>query len=138
MSVILKYSEELQKDMYIDELNVTQVAYSLPAIKHKWVSRLIEAKLKIKNLEKQKKEFKEKTFLKIKNETSTNHLKLSSIAIERSVDGDENYKNFIYQIDDSIEDIKLIILYLEKVENIFKNMTYDIKNIVDLNRLETT
>jgi hypothetical protein len=138
MSVILKYSEELQKDMHIDELNVTQVAYSLPAIKHKWVSRLIDAKLKIKNFEKQKKDLKDKMFLKLKEDPSASHLKLSSIAIERSIDNDTNYKNICQQIDDNIEDLKLVILYLEKVENIFKNMTYDIKNIVDLNRLETT
>lgn len=138
MSLIVKYSEELQKDMHIDELNVTQVAHMLPAIKHKWVSRLIDAKLKIKNFEKQKKEYKEKFFNKIKNDPSTASLKLSSIAIERSIETNDQYKKIISEIEDNIEDYKLIIVYLEKVENIFKNMTFDIKNIVDLNKLETT
>ena len=138
MSLILKYSEELQKDMHIDELNVMQVALMLPAIKHKWVARLIESKIQIKNLDKQKKDIKDKFFEKIKNEPSATHLKLSSIAIERSIENNINYRDFISELDNNIEDTKLVILYLEKVENIFKNMTYDIKNIIDLNKLETT
>lgn len=138
MNLISKYSEELQKDMHIDELNVTQVAHMLPAIKHKWVARLIEAKIKLKTFDKQKKEIKEKFFEKIKNDPSSFHLKLSSLAIERSIESNDSYKNLISEIDSNAEDTKIIILYLEKVENIFKHMTYDIKNIIDLNKLETT
>ena len=51
MSNILKYTEELQKDMYIDELNLSQVALTLPAIKHKWVARLILAKSEFNKIE---------------------------------------------------------------------------------------
>jgi hypothetical protein len=138
MSLVLKYSEELQKDMHIDELNVTQVAYSLPAIKHKWVARLIDAKIKIKDLDKKKKDVKELFLKKLKNDPSSVHLKLSSLSIERSLDNNEQYKSILSEIDNSIEDTKLVIMYLEKVENIFKNMTFDIKNIVDLSKLETT
>lgn len=138
MDLINKYSEELQKDTLINELNLMQMTLTLPAIKHKWVARLIEAKLRIKNLEKQKKEVREKFFNKLKNEAATNHLKLSPIAIERSIDTDSQFKSIILDIDEKIEDTKLVILYLEKVEVIFKNMTYDVKNIIDLTKLETT
>ena len=138
MSLVLKYSEELQKDMSINELNVTQVAYNLPAIKHKWVARLIESKLKIKDLDKKKKDIKDIFLKKLKNEPASAHLKLSSLSIERSLESNEQYRNILLEIDNSIEDTKLVILYLEKVENIFKNMTFDIKNIVDLSKLETT
>lgn len=137
-SLILKYSEELQKDTNIDELNLSQAAYVLPAIKHKWVARLIVAKSQIRSLEKKKVSLQEEFFEKAKNSSSANNLKLSSIAIERSVLNDTNFKNFINKIDEEIEDTRLLVLYLEKVEVIFKNMTYDIKNIIDLNRLETT
>ena len=134
MNIIEQYQEELQKDMHIDELNVTQVAHILPYIKHKWVARLINAKIKIYKLEKLKKDSKEQLIFKIK-ETSTNQ---SLLSIDRSIDNSEDYKKNISKIDEEIENLKIIVLYLEKIENIFKSMTFDIKNIIDLNKLETT
>ena len=138
MSLILKYKDELAKDTHIDELNVTQMAHTLPALKHKWVARLIDAKLSLKDFEMQKKNLRLKFFDKIKSETATEHLKLSSLAIEKAIDSSSSFKEALNQIEEKVEDLKLVILYLEKVEVIFKNMTYDIKNIIDLNRLETT
>lgn len=134
MSNILKYTEELQKDMYIDELNLSQVALTLPAIKHKWVARLILAKSEFNKIEQLKKDIKNNIILKLKN----NNIKTSLLSLEKSLNDNEEYKNNISKIDNDLEDIKLTILYLEKVENIFKNMTYDLKNIIDLNKLETT
>jgi len=138
MNIIEQYIEELQKDMHIDELNVTQMAYLLPALKHKWVARLIRTKIQINKLEKIKKDNKDAIIDKLRDDSVTSHLKLSPLALDRSVSSDENYKKSIQKIDDEIEDLKLIILYLEKTENIFKNITYDIKNIIDLCKLETT
>lgn len=138
MNIIEQYSAELQKDMHIDELNVTQVAYLLPALKHKWVARLIHAKSKINALEKLKKDSKDTILAKLKDSNVDTHLKLSPLALERSVVTDDSYKKSTQKIDEDIEELKLTILYLEKIENIFKNMTYDIKNIIDLTKLETT
>jgi len=138
MSIIEQYMEELQKDMYIDELNVTQVAYTLPALKHKWVARLIRAKTQINLLEKRKKDCKDSIITKLNDSNISSNLKISPLALERSITNDDSFKKTTQKIDEEIEDLKLIILYLEKIENIFKNMTYDIKNIIDLNKLETT
>ena len=134
MNIIEQYQEELQKDMHIDELNVTQVAHILPSIKHKWVARLINSKIKINKLEKLKKDSKEQLIFKVK-ESSTNQ---SLLSIDRAIDNSEEYKKNISKIDEEIENLKIIVLYLEKIENIFKSMTFDIKNIIDLNKLETT
>lgn len=133
MDIIEQYQKELQKDTHVDELNVTQIAYMLPALKHKWVSRLINTKIKISKLEKLKKETKDTLVSKIK-ETSTQ----SYFAIDRTLSNNEEYKKSSSKIDEEIDNLKIIVLYLEKVENIFKTMTYDIKNIIDLNKLETT
>jgi len=138
MNIIEQYIEELQKDMYIDELNVTQMAYILPALKHKWVARLIRTKIQINKLEKVKKDNKDAIIDKLRDDNVSAHFKFSPLALERSVSSDENYKKSTQKIDDEIEELKLIILYLEKTENIFKNLTYDIKNIIDLCKLETT
>ena len=120
--------------MYIDEINVTQAAYNLPAIKHKWVARLINTKIKINKLEAQKKELRSKTI----NNNKQNNGHLPLISIDRSLDTNSTFLESVAKIDEELEQHKMIVLYLEKVEGIFKNMTFDIKNIVDLARLETT
>ena len=134
MEIISQYQEELQKDMYIDEINVTQAAYNLPAIKHKWVARLINAKIKINKIESQKKDLKSRAIKEIKQKTPSVPL----LTIDRALDTNSTYLESVAKIDEELEQHKMIVLYLEKVESIFKNMTFDIKNIVDLARLETT
>jgi len=44
----------------------------------------------------------------------------------------------IKKITQEIEDVDLMIEYLERVEQIFKSMTYDLKNIVDISKMEMT
>lgn len=132
MSIIEQYQKELEEDLKIDELNLNQAAYILPSLKHKWVSRLINAKIQINKLDKLKKDTKE---IIVSQLLSKN---LTHLSIDRMVESDPNFRKKILAVDEDIENYKLIILYLEKVENIFKHMTYDIKNIIDLHRMETT
>jgi hypothetical protein len=54
--------------------------------------------------------------------------------IERKIEASTE----IIKIDEEIQDSEIIIEYLEKVETIFRSMTYDLKNIVDITRMETT
>ena len=44
----------------------------------------------------------------------------------------------VLQIDQKIKDIYILIEYLEKVEKIFSSMTFDIKNVTEIMKLETT
>jgi hypothetical protein len=37
-----------------------------------------------------------------------------------------------------IEQVKVILEYLEKVEKLTSSLTYDYKNVIDLQKLETT
>jgi hypothetical protein len=133
MELIDQYQKELEEDVKLDQINLTEVVYCIPSIKHKWVARLINSKIKLNKLENLKKEVKENIISQIKENS-----KQTFISIERSLDTNEIYKNKCKKIDEEIENIKLIILYLEKIDNIFKNITFDIKNIIDLNKLETT
>jgi hypothetical protein len=59
MDLLDKYSEEIREDVKIDQLNILDKQLMLPAIKHKWVSRLIEQKRHKVQLERKKKELKE-------------------------------------------------------------------------------
>jgi hypothetical protein len=44
----------------------------------------------------------------------------------------------IGQIHDTIDQIELLIEYLEKIEKLTGTLTWDCKNLIDLQRLETT
>lgn len=135
MDLMQKYQTELEADVKIDEINLTDTAYKLPAIKHKWVARLINAKIELNKLEKNKLSIKDNIINKISEESNN---RLSKIALAKTVTTTEDFIKIKERIDEKIEEYKMIIMYLEKIEGIFKNMTYDLKNIIDLNKLETT
>jgi phenylalanyl-tRNA synthetase alpha subunit len=44
----------------------------------------------------------------------------------------------VLKIDAKIKETYLLIEYLEKVEKIFSSMTFDIKNVTEIMKLETT
>ena len=130
--LLTKFTEEIQIDTHIDELNVLQKQLILPSIKHKWVSRLIEFKRKLNSLNQKKDKIKKEVLnLLIENGIPPN---LPKQSLEQKIKESDIYK----KIEEDISDTILIIEYLEKVETIFRSMTYDIKNIIEINKLETT
>ena len=125
-----EYENEINFDTKIDELNLLQKQLELPAIKHKWVSRLINHKRELNNLLKKRKEIKEVVLQKLDCIPKGIPKKI----IESKIDSSEQ----IQIIDQEISEINIMIEYLEKIEHIFKTMSYDLKNIVDITKLETT
>ena len=59
MDKLEEFKKELQDDTQLDELNLMQKQLMLPAIKHKWVARLIDEKRKLNRLSNQKKIIRE-------------------------------------------------------------------------------
>jgi len=127
-----KSDEELKKDTQIDELNLLQKQLMLPGIKHKWVSRLINQKRYLNSLLRKKKGTRVAVLSVLEREGMPPGLPKS--ALDKKIDSSEA----ISKIDQEIEETEVAIEYLEKVEQILRTMTYDIKNIIDINKLETT
>ena len=127
-----KINEELKKDTHIDELNLLEKQLTLPGIKHKWVSRLIDQKRILNNLEKKKKITKAAVISSLASEGIPPGVPKS--ILDKKIDASEA----IQKIDSDISEVLLSIEYLEKIENILRSMTYDIKNIIEINKLETT
>jgi hypothetical protein len=127
-----KLSSELKEDTKVDELNLLQKQLTLPAIKHKWVARLIEQKRYLNNLEKKKKMAKIAVLSSLEEQGLPPGIPKTSL--EKKIDNSET----IQKINEDIDETTLLIEYLEKVETIFRSMTYDIKNIIEINKLETT
>lgn len=122
-----QYKEAVEKDLKFDEFNLIEVSKRLPSLKHFWVGRLIEAKIELKKLEELKRKAIEQVHSKQKPAIG-----LSQASVGKMLDKNET----VQKINDRIEEWKLIIEYLEKVEKIFSQSGYDIKNFIDVLKME--
>lgn len=129
MEIIEKYIKEIEEDLKIDEFSIKDSSLKAPGRKHYWVSRLIHHKRNLLKLENDK----AKVLKKITKEVSNQSIvKLSTATIARVVDESDPVKD----IQNEINQEKLIIEFLEKTEKTFSSLTYDIKNIIEVMKLE--
>jgi hypothetical protein len=129
--LIDEYIKELETDLKIDELILKDYQLKLPGIKHKWAGRCIRHKLEINELRK-KREHTKKLVVDKLNEQSP--VKLAFSVVERTAEK----CNEILDTDNKINELELIIELLEKAEKILSSASYDIKNLIDIIKLETT
>lgn len=130
MDVISKYNEELLEDLKLDQINILDKQLMLPALKHKWVARLIQTKKQKNDLEKRKKSLREEVLKKF--EETGMPKGVPKVAIKEKVDSTKT----ISEISLTIEECDLLIEYLEKIEKILSSMTYDVGNAAKLLALE--
>lgn len=129
--MIDQYIKELEADLKIDDIDLKNYTMKLPGIKHKWAGRCIRHKIELNDL-KAEKEKRKKLLIKQINETAS--VKLSAPAIERVIEDSDETK----QINKKIKDLELAIELLEKAEKTLASASYDIKNLVEIIKLETT
>jgi hypothetical protein len=132
MDYFEKIRKEIENDLKLDRIQLLEKQLMLPAIKHKWVSRLIENKRTKNILEAKKKSIKTEVLKSLQESGIPTNI--PKAAIDRKIETSES----VSKIDEQIKETEIIIEYLEKVENICRSLTYDIKNAVDLEKLETT
>lgn len=126
-SLFETYQKEIAEDIKVDELSLKDKAMLVPTIKHKWVGRLMTHKVQLKKLN----EAKKKTIKKISAESP---IPLSKATLEQAASNNEG----ITKIQEGIDRLEVIIEYLEKVEKLTSSLTWDCKNLIDLQKLETT
>lgn len=132
MDLFIKYQNEIKEDTQIDQINILEKQLMLPAIKHKWVARLIEQKKNKAILEKKRKEIKEEVLKALTKEGIPSGI--PKAALNTKVESSEAIK----KIDEEVDQTQLIIEYLEKVEKIMSSITFDIGNAAKIMVLETT
>lgn len=125
-----EYIKELKEDTVINEINLKEKSLALPALKAKWVSRLINQKNALNDLERKKKRLINKLLPKVRE---TLPVKLSDSVIKDTAENTHEIK----EINEKIEQIRKTIDFLEKTEKVISSMTYDIGNIVKVIQLET-
>jgi len=130
MELVNQYIKEIQEDVTLDQLSLKDKQLRLPGIKHKWVGRLMRHKGELSELKRRQKHLLREGTTKV-NESSP--VKLATTTIEGMIIKSDQYQD----IQNKIEDLSVIIEYLEKVEKICGNMTYDIKNLTEIIKLET-
>jgi len=126
-----EYIKELENDLKIDELILKDYQLKLPGIKHKWAGRCIRHKLELIDLKKRRELIKKELVEKIQEQSP---VKLAIPVIERTAEKHSD----IVEADTKIKQTELIIELLEKSEKTLSSTSYDIKNLVDIIKLETT
>ncbi|OQA94335.1 MAG: Recombination, repair and ssDNA binding protein UvsY [Bacteroidetes bacterium ADurb.Bin217] len=124
-----RYKKELEEDLKLDDFNLKDTQLRLPTLKHKWVARLIDAKIEKNRLIELRKEAIIKVIETIRSEKP---ITVSDRLLIQHAEQNE----IIVKIDKQIKMCDLIIDYLEKVEVICKNTTFDIKNVIEIRKLQ--
>ena len=131
ISLIEKYNEEIKKYVTVDEFNMKQVQMDLPATRHYWVGRLMHHKQEILKLKRLRKEAQKKIADKLEHESPVG---LNPKTLEHA---QQNHP-VITKIDGQIAEHDLIVEYLGKIEANFRSISFDIKNLIEIVKLETT
>lgn len=124
-----KYKTELTEELDLSDFNMKDVQMKLPGIKHKWVARLIDQKIELNKLKKLKAEAIETVSQKLRKE---NVVILSDAALSKQSEKHELVRKII----EKIEETEILIEYLERVEKVCSSTSYDIKNLVDIKKME--
>lgn len=131
MDILEKYILELEKDVTLDQFNIRDCQMKLPAYKHKWVGRLMRHKQERARLFHEKHELKKRIASKIQSSTT---YKVSKPVAEKAA----NNHDSIVDIMNRVDELDVLVEFLEKAERILSSMTYDVKNIIEIMKLETT
>lgn len=125
------YIKELENDLKISELELKDYQLKLPGIKHKWAGRCIRHKLQLNDLRKKREQLKKILVDKLQEQSP---VKINLPVAERTV---EKHSELI-EIDNEMKQLELIVELLEKSEKTLSSTSYDLKNIIDIIKLETT
>ena len=129
MELLLKYIDEVAQDLVLDDFNIKNQSMRLPARKHYWVAQLIKSKISRNATFEKKKQLKKNI---TKEVIATSPVKLSQSAAEQAAERHESLASLTAKI----KELDLVIEYLEKVEKTMSQMGFDIKNIVELQKME--
>ena len=130
MDLLEEYMKELGKDTHLDEFTMRDVQMKLPGTRHKWTGRLMRAKISTGRLNADKKKLVAELATKLIEQSP---VKLSVPVARQKVQEHESVLNLNLEIQDN----QIIIEFLEKVERIFNSMTFDIRNLTEIMKLET-
>lgn len=129
LTKIEMYQKEVVNDLKINDMTLSDKSFEIPQKKHYWVTKLILEKQELMKLERNKKQLEKEVMKMQKDELPVT---LSKQSMRGAVYNTQTMQTITQQIDDQ----KLLVEYLEKVEKIFSFITNDVKNIVEVKQME--
>lgn len=125
----LEYSNDVKFSIDI----MSDKLLMIPAIKHKWVSKWINTKHQIKLLMEERDRVSS-----IERKDIVKSLKVDASEDEIRQIKSHNAKRVAEEIDPKIKDLQFLeVFYKALVDQLSYNFTGDIKNIIDMHKLET-
>eukprot|EP01043_Picozoa_sp_COSAG02_P080521 COSAG02_NODE_19182_length_896_cov_0.766625_3_plen_131_part_01 len=107
--IIERYSEEIEKELHIDEFNIKEMSLKTPARKHFWVCRLIQHKKSLLNLKAERYSLREDIIQAIQRE--------SPVKVTRPIAEKSSYQHEgMVELQNRISEQELIVDYLEYIE----------------------
>tara|TARA_B100000579_G_scaffold384803_1_gene355489 strand:+ start:136 stop:531 length:396 start_codon:yes stop_codon:yes gene_type:complete len=130
MELLDAYITELTQDTHLDEFNVRDMQLKLPGIKHKWAGRQVRAKIQLTTLKSDR--------FKLINKLIDKLIQESPVTLSRPTAQTKVLKHeSIVSIDKQIEELGHVITFLEKTDKTLSSMTFDIRNLTEIMKLET-
>ena len=130
MSIIDQYAEEIEAELKVDEFNIKEVSMKTPGRKHHWVTKLINHKKRLIDLKAER--------FNLKKEITKQIIQQSPIKITQPIAEKTAYQHEkMIEIQARIDEQELAVEFLEKVEKTFSALSFDIKNIVEIMKMET-
>lgn len=128
LELIKKYQAQYEEFTKITDFNLEDVAKRVPAEKHFWVCRLVDAKIEKDNLYKQKAATKHILQKKILEE--------SPVSLNKQFLDDLDKTPSLENINQKIKEQEYLIEYLEKLVSQITFIGNDIKSIIELKKLQ--
>lgn len=128
MELLRKYQQQYEEFCAIDSFNLEDRARRVPAEKHFWVCRLVDAKILRDKLIKQKSRIKSGIEQKLINE--------SPVKMDKSFINMIDDAPSLENLNEKIKEQEYIIEYLDLLVRQVTYIAQDIKNIVDIARME--
>lgn len=129
MSLLEQYISEIEKDLQINEFNLKESSMKTPARKHYWVSKLINHKKNLNKLRKERDNLKKSVVRQIIEESPI------KVTVPTAEKASYNHQKMI-ELSDKIKNEELLIEFLEKTEKTFSAIGFDIKNIIEIMKME--
>jgi hypothetical protein len=129
-SLLNKYYKELDKDLTLNIKNIQEKNLRCSATRAKWLMYLTKEKENRKRIKKAKDDLKSKLLDKREHEENVSILK------QKNEDNLLKDNVQLTKLNEVIEQLDEVIIFLEYSWNILNDLGYNIKNIIDLIKLE--
>jgi hypothetical protein len=129
MSLYDRYKKEISEEVKIDAFNIKDMAMMVPSKKHFWAARLNDHRIEIQDLKSKKAKIIRAL---VEKADQNSPVKLSKVNLEKMVEDMPE----IQELDQKIKEQENLIAYLEDERWTFSKLTEDIKNVIEVMKLE--